>query len=130
MKIYSRSYPRKFVNDGAGFLINITNDGWYKYSTAPYQHLAASVFRAVENRVFLARSANTGISAFVSPTGKIISRIKDAKGKDIFVAGFDTKEISILQAKPAFYTRFGDIFVLACLIMALYGIMPYFFRKG
>ena len=120
---------RAFRKRGAEFLVNITNDGWYKYSTAPYQHLQASVFRAVENRVPLARAANTGISAFIYPDGRIISRIKDLNGKDIFVTGFDTKGINILPVKPTFYTRFGDIFVLACLIVILCSMMPLFSRK-
>lgn len=121
---------RKFVKRGAGFLVNITNDAWYKESSAPWQHLQASVFRAVENRVYLARAANTGVSGFISPTGKIISLVKDKSGRALFVDGLDTGEVNILQAKPAFYTRFGDIFVLICLIMVLVGIIPQFFRKG
>jgi apolipoprotein N-acyltransferase len=120
---------REFVKRGAGFLVNITNDAWYKETSAPWQHLQASVFRAVENRVYLARAANTGISAFISPAGKIISLVKGKSGRAIFVDGFDTKEINILQVKPSFYTRFGDIFVLICLIIVLVGIMPQFFRK-
>jgi apolipoprotein N-acyltransferase len=120
---------REFRRRGAEFLVNITNDGWYKYSTAPYQHLQASVFRAVENRLPLARSANTGISAFIYPDGRIISRIKDSKGKDIFVTGFDTKEINVLPTKQTFYTRFGDIFILACLVVLLCSMISLFFRK-
>ncbi|TRZ49641.1 apolipoprotein N-acyltransferase, partial [bacterium] len=64
---------REFSRGGADFLVNITNDAWYKKTSAPYQHLQASVFRAVENRLPLARAANTGVSAFISPQGRIIS---------------------------------------------------------
>ncbi|MDO8489682.1 MAG: apolipoprotein N-acyltransferase, partial [Candidatus Omnitrophota bacterium] len=48
---------REFIKRGARFLVNITNDAWYKEGSAPYQHFAASVFRSVENRVYLARAA-------------------------------------------------------------------------
>jgi apolipoprotein N-acyltransferase len=53
---------RTFVRNGALFLVNITNDAWYRYSAATYQHRQAAVFRAVENRVPVIRCANTGVS--------------------------------------------------------------------
>ena len=81
------------IKAGARFLVNITNDAWYKKTPAAYQHLAASVFRAVENRVFLIRAANTGISAFISPEGKIISSVKDKLGTEIFVTGHATQAV-------------------------------------
>src|SRR5207245_9675459 len=62
---------RRFVDGGADFLVNITNDAWYGRTSAPYQHLAQVTFRAIENRVPLVRSANTGISAFIDPDGRI-----------------------------------------------------------
>jgi len=84
---------RRCIKAGARFLVNITNDAWYKKTPAAYQHLAASVFRAVENRVFLIRAANTGISAFINPEGKIISSVKDNRGTEIFVTGHATQAI-------------------------------------
>jgi apolipoprotein N-acyltransferase len=59
---------RAFLSQGAAFLVNITNDAWYKKTPAAFQHLQASVLRAVENRVWILRAANTGISAFITPT--------------------------------------------------------------
>jgi len=112
---------RTFVKQGALFLVNITNDAWYKQSSAANQHLAASVFRAVENRVYLARAANTGISCFISPQGKVISIVKQGD-KEIFVPGFRTGSIFLTAHQPTFYNRFGDFFVFACLIFALYGL--------
>ena len=111
---------RTFVRNGADFLVNITNDAWYKYTSAPFQHLQASVLRAVENRLNLARSANTGISCFINPTGKIISVIKDDSSREIFVRGYKTQEISITKAEPSFYCRFGDWFVLICALITLF----------
>ena len=62
----SRAYRR----DGAEILVNITNDAWFGRSIAPYQHEAHLAFRAIENRVGIVRSANTGISAYVDPLGR------------------------------------------------------------
>jgi apolipoprotein N-acyltransferase len=70
-------YPdlvRGFVKRGAGFIVNITNDEWFGPSLGPYQHAQMAVMRAVEFRVGLARCANTGISMFVDPYGRITSR--------------------------------------------------------
>ncbi len=104
---------RQFVKSGAQFLVNITNDSWFKKSSAAYQHFQSSVFRAVENRVFVLRSANTGVSGFISPEGKINSLVADASGREIFVAGYKTEEIFVRQGSQSFYTRFGDGTIIA-----------------
>jgi len=106
---------RQFIKKGAKFLVNITNDAWYKEGSAPYQHFSASVFRAVENRVYLARAANTGISGFISPAGRILQVVQNANHKKIFVNGFVTQDIYFPSGK-SFYSSFGDLFVLFCLL--------------
>ncbi len=63
---------RKFVLKGATFLVNITNDGWYGFTPGAYQHAGMCVMRAIENRVPVIRSANSGISMFVDRAGRII----------------------------------------------------------
>ena len=113
---------REFVKRGASFLVNITNDAWYKKTAASYQHAQAAVFRAVENRVFLVRSANTGISAFISPSGKITSPVED-KGEEIFIDGYKTREIRIAKKGLTFYTRYGDVFILLCMFIVLCDII-------
>ncbi len=100
---------RNFAREGAGILANITNDAWFGRTAASRQHLQASVFRAVENRVPVVRAANTGISAFVDIFGKVISRV-EVDGREIFVEGYDTREIMTVPVKSA-YTEYGDIFV-------------------
>jgi apolipoprotein N-acyltransferase len=100
------------VQQGADLLVNITNDAWFGRSSAPYQHLAMARFRAIENRIWLARSANTGISALIAPSGEVIQ------------SGpiFETLQISGkvgLGAVPTFYTRVGDLFALTCLLLAV-----------
>ncbi len=61
-------------------MLNITNEGWFG-ETALSQKVAASVFRAVENRISLARATNTGISCFIDPYGRVIARVEN-NGKD------------------------------------------------
>ncbi len=70
---------RKFVDRGARFLTTITNDAWFGKTAASYQHFAMVTFRAIENRVAFARAANTGISGFIDPCGRILAN------SDIFV---------------------------------------------
>jgi len=114
---------REFVKRGADFLINITNDAWFKKTASPYQHLSASVFRAVENRVYLVRAANTGVSGFIAPTGKIISLVADRFGSNIFISGYKTQEIFLSGQAFSFYTRYGNIFIGVCLLFILYGLI-------
>ncbi|MFC1675168.1 apolipoprotein N-acyltransferase, partial [Candidatus Omnitrophota bacterium] len=113
---------RGFVKRGAGFLINITNDAWFGNTASPYQHLAASVLRAVENRRHLVRAANTGVSGFISPLGEILSLVQDQDGRVLFIDGFMDQSIEPSVRITSFYTRFGDIFILACFLLSLYVI--------
>jgi apolipoprotein N-acyltransferase len=104
---------RQFVKQGANFTINITNEAWFGETAAPYQFMAMSVFRAVENRISIARAANTGVSGFIDPLGRILGTVKIAN-KDIFVEGYLVKDISLSQG-GTFYTKHGDVFVFGCL---------------
>jgi len=103
---------RKFVKKGANILVNITNDAWFGETSAPYQHLSMVTFRAVENRVFIARAANTGISSFIDATGKI------RYTTEIFTKGFLVDRIPLVNIHT-FYTRYGDIFARICLGITL-----------
>ncbi|TRZ95372.1 apolipoprotein N-acyltransferase [bacterium] len=119
---------RRFVSRGAEFLVNITNDAWFGDTSSPYQHLAASVFRAVENRVFLVRSANTGVSGFISPQGKIISLVEDGQGKNTFIPGALTQQIDGFNRASSFYTHYGDLFILVCFLFIL-SVIIFIFKK-
>lgn len=108
---------RNFVQNGAQFLVNITNDAWFGRTSAPRQHLQASVFRAVENRVPVIRAANTGISCFIDPNGRIIKTL-EKEGEDIFVSGFATSEVNIVPIR-SYYTVYGDAFLYFCTFMLI-----------
>jgi len=110
---------RQFVKRGAQFLVNITNDAWYKKTAAASQHFQASVFRAIENRIPLVRSANTGVSGFITAQGRIVSVVRDASGQDIFVEGVDTQEIFSAKNSLSFYTLYGDLFILVLALISL-----------
>lgn len=112
---------REFVKNGAGFLVNITNDAWYKKSSAPYQHAQNSVFRAVENRTNIIRAANTGASCYIDQKGRIAGLI-ETKKDGIFVAGFKSHEI-VLSRIRTFYTTYGDVFAYLCIIYIVFCII-------
>lgn len=113
---------RKFVKKGADFLVTITNDAWFGRTSAPYQHLSMVTFRAIENRISIARAANTGISAFIDSKGEIKKR-----------SGLFTEETLLGQISPrmgkTFYTRYGDVFAFASSAVALIAVILAYFRK-
>ena len=102
---------REFVARGAELLVNVTNDGWYGRTSAPHQHLMMAAFRAVENRRFLVRAANTGISAVIDPHGRIVAR------SALFEARALVEDV-FFQRQVTFYSRFGDVFAFGCLLLA------------
>jgi apolipoprotein N-acyltransferase len=85
---------KNLVKNGAQFLVVITNDAWYGKSPAAYQHAACSVFRAIENRVPIVRSANTGYSCFIDSLGRIYDSVAE-KGAHLFVTGYKTSVIDL-----------------------------------
>lgn len=109
---YEAIFPalsRLAVNNGARFLINITNDGWFGKSAAPYQHFAMARMRSIENRVWLVRAANTGISAAIDPAGRIVDSIP-LQDEGAIVVGVPNPSLN-----RSFYTRFGDVFAWICI---------------
>ena len=112
------SLMRMFRKDGAEFMLNITNDGWFCNSAELDQHLAIMVFRAVENRISLARAANTGISAFVAPNGTIYDMLVDAQGKYREISGTLTNHIRLANQGISIYTRCGDWFGILCAVVS------------
>ncbi|NWF94129.1 MAG: apolipoprotein N-acyltransferase [Syntrophaceae bacterium] len=103
---------RRFVKEGANFLVTITNDAWFGKTSAPYQHFSIATFRAVENRVFIARAANTGISGLIDPRGKILQQ------GGLFTEEAINGTIRLMKEKT-FYTLYGDLFAWICSALAL-----------
>jgi apolipoprotein N-acyltransferase len=113
---------RRFVEKGGDFLVTITNDAWFGRTSAPCQHLSIAAFRAVENRVFIARAANTGISAFIDPKGKIV------KQGDIFTEEAMNGTIHPMKEKT-FYTLYGDVFAWICSGLSISFLLYALLRK-
>ena len=118
---YESTYPeaaRGYRLDGADVLVNITNDAWYgrealyARTSALWQHPAHMVMRAIENRMGVARAANTGISLFVDPVGRITSATALFE-EDVRVMEVRTSDV------VTFYTRFGDLAGSGAAIAAL-----------
>jgi apolipoprotein N-acyltransferase len=103
---------RHYVQAGAGLLVNITNDAWFGHSSAPFQHLSMTVFRAVENRVPLVRAANTGISSVIDSKGHIRAMTP------LFEETTLGAEV-IRGSSGSFYSRHGDIFAFGCVAASL-----------
>jgi len=104
-------HVRKFARQGAQVLVNITNDAWFGRSSAPHQHARVAVFRAVENRIAIARSANTGVSMFVDPYGRTFGTT------EIFHPALRIRSLP-LRSEETFYTRNGNLFSLGCTIIS------------
>jgi apolipoprotein N-acyltransferase len=93
---------RDLADRDAKFLTVITNDAWFGKTNAPYQHLQASIFRAVENGVAVVRSANTGVSAFISRQGRVLATVKDERGEETFGMGQKTLDLPLVTERTLF----------------------------
>lgn len=103
----------RFARDN-DFLVNMTNDAWFGGEPEASQHLGVMLFRAIENRIPIIRSANTGISGWVSAKGEIENIIP--QGHNVFVLGANTFEI-FFDRKITFYNKYREALSLACLII-------------
>ncbi len=108
---------REAAQDDVDFLVNLTNDGWFGDSAEQWQHMANSVFRAVENGLPLLRCANNGVTCLIDGRGRIEKIFRDVRGSEYGPGAF-TVEIPLLQAAeksaPTFYNRHGDWFGWGC----------------
>jgi len=112
---YEAIFPdlvRRFASEGANVFVNVTNDGWFGNSAAPFQHLNMARFRAIENQRYLLRAANTGISAIIDPYGRV-------KGKTSLNVRTVLDSTFELENTLTLYTRYGDVFSWVCLGVTL-----------
>ena len=123
---YESIFPdqvRRFIKLGGRFLVIVTNDGWYGNTSGPYQHNRIAVFRAVENRVAIARCANTGISSFIDPYGRMLQ--KSRFNEETVLVG----EIPLRQT-TTFYTQHGDVFAFMVLGVGGLGVLGGLVKRG
>jgi apolipoprotein N-acyltransferase len=122
---YEAIYPgeiREFAAGGANLLINISNDGWFGKSAAGVQHLHMARVRAVENRRWVLRVTNSGITAAIDPYGKVYENIpRDVRGAVDLPYDF--------RADTTPYSRFGDWFAWMCVLVSAILLLPTFWKK-
>ncbi len=104
---------RGFTQRGASLLVNMTNDAWFQDTAAPFFHLQASVFRTIENRRSLIRCANTGVSGFIDPQGRVIRYLENSEGRKTTLAGHASANVAISDETTP-YTKLGDVFTYLC----------------
>ena len=104
------------VDKGSQLLTTITNDAWYGQSSAPYQHFLQAAMRAIEQGRYLARAANTGISGFVDPYGRVLQQ------SEIFERTVMVGEVRLLQGSTI-YGRIGDLFAYMCAALTLAALL-------
>ena len=110
------SLMRQFVVDGSELLTTITNDAWYGRSSAAFQHWDQAAMRAIENGRYLARAANTGVSGFIDPYGRVI--VKSA----LFEQALLVEDLRFIQARTV-YTRIGDLVAWLCLALTIAALL-------
>lgn len=123
---YEITFPdlvRRPVNQGAQFLVNITNDAWFGKSAASYQHMDMAALRAVENRIPIVRAANTGVSGTIDPTGGV------RQTTELFVTAAVITNIRPNPSERSFYSKNGDAFSRACLLLTAVFVLWLGFAK-
>ena len=106
------SMSRQATAAGAEVLLNILNDAWYGNTAAPHQHQALALWRAIENRRYLLRGSNTGVTSIIDPAGRVV-----AEGQ-LFSTEVISGTVHRLHV-TTFYTRYGDVFAWVVTGMAM-----------
>jgi len=126
---------REFTSGGSNekrvdFLLNISNDGWFGRGIQQPQHLAICAFRAVENRVGIARAVNTGVSAFIQPTGQIHDIVKsDPNSLWPGNCGYAVAHVGV-DSRYTIYSRYGDWFGWGCALVWLLLFVDYWIVRS
>jgi apolipoprotein N-acyltransferase len=103
---------RHFAKNGAEVLLNISDDGWYGDTSAPWQHLNMARMRAIENRRWLLRDTNNGVTAAIDPYGRVRQSIPRHQA-DALPAQYGFRD------DISFYTAHGDVFAWLCAILSI-----------
>jgi apolipoprotein N-acyltransferase len=116
---YEIVFPRlvgESVSRGSRLLTTITNDAWYGQTSAPYQHFLQAQMRSIEQGRYLARAANTGITGFVDPYGRVLAKT------EIFERAILVGEVRLLEGRTI-YGRIGDLFAYICAALTLVALL-------
>jgi apolipoprotein N-acyltransferase len=115
---YEAIFPAEVATTGdrPGWIINVTNDGWFGISTGPYQHFQQARVRAIEQGLPLVRAANTGISAVVDPVGRVVSALP--LGRE----GVLDAPLPRPIGRPL-YARLGDTPAFVIVAVALFAVL-------
>ena len=113
---------RHFAQLGAEVLVNISDDGWYGDTSAPWQHLNMARMRAIENRRWLLRDTNNGVTAVIDPYGRVRQSIPRHQA-DALPAQYGFRD------DITFYTAHGDVFAWLCAILSL-GMVGWSFKAN
>ncbi len=111
------SFTRKFIQKGANVIVNITNDIWFGQTKASKQHLVLASFRAIENRVPIIRSTNSGISTYINPIGQLSS--EETK---LNVATYLNHKVYPIKLK-GIYTTIGDLFSYLLIFILIFLVL-------
>jgi apolipoprotein N-acyltransferase len=123
---YESIFPdevREFAANGAQVLVNISDDGWYGETGAPFQHLQMARMRAIENQRWILVSTNNGVTASIDPYGRVIKRA-ERNVRTTLVAPYS------LQPETTFYSRYGDLFAWICVVISLIAVLVRFRIAG
>lgn len=112
---YEAIFPqlvRRLTPEGAGVLVNISNDAWFGDSSAAYQHLEMARLRAIENGRYLLRATNDGITAVIDPYGRVVEQLP--RHRPMVLPGHFN-----YLARRTFYTTYGDVFAWLCVAVSV-----------
>jgi apolipoprotein N-acyltransferase len=115
---YESIFPdevRQFVANGAQVLVNISNDGWYGETGAPFQHMQMARMRAIENHRWLLICTNSGVTASIDPYGRVVKKA-ERNTRTALTVPFAA------QTENTFYSRNGDIFAWCCVVISILAV--------
>jgi apolipoprotein N-acyltransferase len=117
------AFGRKLAAKSPDILLNLTNDAWFGKTAEPYLHLQLATFRAIENRRYLLRSTNTGVSAVVDPVGRIVKQTSLDDAETVLA------DVAVMSGETI-YQRYGDVFAWASCGIAVVLLALGLRRKG
>jgi apolipoprotein N-acyltransferase len=115
---YESIFPdevRQFVANGAQVLVNISNDGWYGETGAPFQHMQMARMRAIENHRWLLICTNSGVTASIDPYGRVVKKAERNTRTALTVP-------YAALTDSTFYSRNGDVFAWFCVVISILAV--------